>query len=229
VEVENLGRRVRAQGGEVSYKRNLDGSESPYELNATFFDALSGPGEAREEWVTRLGRFVCSQAILLALAGVPGIYVHSLFGSRNYREGYERSGWKRDLNHERLDLKELERALADPASESAQVFGRVASLLEARRSSSAFHPASPQRVLASPAGVLAVCRGPRDGETVLALHNLGSEPAEVGKEALLEALPAGGAEDLLTGRRAASAEALPLRPYEVLWLRYLASRDQAGA
>ena len=228
VEVENLGRRVRARGGEVSYKRNPDGSESPYELNATFFDALSGPSEAREEWATRLDRFVCSQAVLLALAGVPGIYVHSLFGSHNYREGYERSGWKRDLNHERLDLELLERALADPATESAQVFGRVTSLLEARRSSSAFHPASPQRVLASPPAVLAVRRGPRDGETVLTLHNLGSQPEEVGKDLLLEALPGGGAQDVLTGRRVTGAGTLLLAPYEVLWLRSMRTSPEAA-
>nr|MDQ6920707.1 sugar phosphorylase [Candidatus Dormibacteraeota bacterium] len=173
-------------------------------------------------------RFVCSQAILLALAGVPGIYVHSLFGSRNYREGYERSGWKRDLNHERLDLELLERALADPAAETAQVFGRVAALLEARRSSSAFRPASPQRVLATSPAVLAVCRGPRGGETVLTLHNLGSEPAEVGRDLLLEALPGDGGEDLLTGRRVSFAEALRLSSYEVLWLRISPPRSRGS-
>jgi hypothetical protein len=66
-----------------------------------------------------------------------------------------------------------------------------------------------------------VLRGPRDGETVLALHNLGGELAEVGKELL----PADGAEDLLSGRCVARAEALELSPYEVLWLRSPVSRE----
>jgi sucrose phosphorylase len=218
-EVEDLGRRVRTQGGEVSYKSNPDGSQSPYELNATFFDAISGPEGTAQDSVTRLDRFVCSQAILLAIAGVPGLYVHSLFGSHNYRAGYDRSGWKRDLNHERLDLDVLERVLADPACETTQVFGQVARLLEARRSSPAFHPASAQRVLHLSPSVLAVQRGPRQGETVLALHNLGGDPAPVGKDVLREALPAGGGEDLLSGGSVAATEHLSLDPYEVRWLR----------
>jgi glycosidase len=217
--VQNLVREVRAYGGEVSYKRNPDGSESPYELNSTLFDALSGPGEAAQDWQTRLDRFVCSQAVLLALAGVPGLYVHSLFGSHNDREGYERSGWKRDLNHQRLDLESLERALADPASESAQVFGRLAGLLEARRSSPAFHPASPQRVLPFSPAIFALRRGPRQGEEVLAMHNLGPEPARVRAHLLREALPGDSAEDLLSARRVRADESLSLQPYQVLWLR----------
>jgi glucosylglycerate phosphorylase len=217
--VQNLVREVRAHGGEISYKRNPDGSESPYELNSTLFDALSDPGEAAQDWPARLDRFVCSQAVLLALAGVPGLYVHSLFGSHNDRGGYERSGWKRDLNHQRLDLESLERALADPASESAQVFGRVAGLLEGRRSSPAFHPASPQQVLQFSPAIFALRRGPRQGAEVLALHNLRPEPARVRGDLLREALPGGSAEDLLSARRVRADETLSLQPYQVLWLR----------
>jgi glucosylglycerate phosphorylase len=220
-DVERLAEQVRAHGGEVSFKRNQDGSESLYELNATFFDALSDSSDAEEAWQTRLDRFVCSQAVSLALAGVPGIYVHSLFGSHNYRKGYERSGWRRDLNHQRLDLDVLERALADPSSETGQVFARMASLLEARRSSPAFHPTSPQLVHTISPAVFAVQRGPRAGEAVLALHNLSSEPAPVAKPLLEQVVPGADAEDLLSGRHVAAADSLSLDPYEVLWLRSL--------
>jgi len=218
-DVQNLVHQVRAHGGEVSYKRNPDGSESPYELNSTLFDALSDPGETAQERRTRLDRFVCSQAVLLALAGVPGLYVHSLFGSHNDREGYEQSGWKRDLNHQRLDLESLERDLADPASERAQVFGRIAALLEGRRSSPAFDPASPQLSLPFSPAIFALRRGPRQGEEVLALHNLGPETARVRGELLRETLPGEGADDLLSGRHVRVGESLSLQPYEVLWLR----------
>ena len=68
-EVQALADRVGAHGGEVSYKTNPDGSESPYELNATLFDILSNPNDASEPWETKRDRFLCSQAIMLALAG----------------------------------------------------------------------------------------------------------------------------------------------------------------
>ena len=112
-EIDDLARRVLAHGGQVSDKANPDGSVSPYELNTTFFDALSDPHAGAEAWSTKLDRFICSQAIMLALAGVPGIYIHSLFGSANDQEGFARSGWKRDLNHQRLKLAEVEARLSD--------------------------------------------------------------------------------------------------------------------
>ncbi|MBO0683066.1 MAG: sugar phosphorylase, partial [Candidatus Dormibacteraeota bacterium] len=79
--VEHLVEQVLAHGGEVSYKADPDGTESVYELNSTFFDILSDPADLGEPWPARLDRFICSQALMLAMAGVPGIYLHSLFGS----------------------------------------------------------------------------------------------------------------------------------------------------
>jgi sucrose phosphorylase len=216
-EVDGLVRRTLAHGGEVSYKTNPDGSESPYELNVTFFDALSDPDDRAEPWQTKLDRFICSQAIMLALAGVPGIYIHSLFGSHNHHAGYARSGWKRDLNHERLDLANLERRLADRTSEAAQVFARYARLLTARRAQPAFHPNAPQEVLAAGPSVFALRRGPHDGQTILALHNVGGEHKAIDVSVLGEGASRSH-QDLLSGRRIDRDKATELEPYQVLWL-----------
>lgn len=197
--VEHLVERVLAHGGEVSYKSDPDGTESVYELNSTFFDILSDPGDRGEPWPVKLDRFICSQALMLGLAGVPGIYLHSLFGSHNDRAGFARSGWKRDLNHERLDLGGLEQRLQDPGSEAAQVFSRYARLLELRRRQPALHPQSPQQVLDTGPAVFGLRRGPRAGQTLLALHNLS---------------PTAQAPDLAregVGR-------VELGPYEACWL-----------
>ncbi|MBO0702225.1 MAG: sugar phosphorylase, partial [Candidatus Dormibacteraeota bacterium] len=139
-EIEALADQVRRHGGQVSMKRDPDGGESAYELNATFMDALSHPAEP---WPRRRDRFLAAQSIMLALAGVPGIYVHSLFGSRNDHAAYRRSGWARDLNHGRLALGPLEAELGDAASETAQIFDGMSALLRERRAHSAFDPASP--------------------------------------------------------------------------------------
>jgi sucrose phosphorylase len=154
---------------------------------------------------------------MLALQGVPGIYLHSLFGSPNDHAGYAASGWKRDLNHERLDLPTLESSLAEPASRAARVFTRYAGLLAARRAEPAFHPNAPQQVLSPGPGVFALRRGPRDGRTVLALHNLSAEPRAI-DPASLGGADAADATDLLSGRRLAAGAPLTLQPYEVAWL-----------
>jgi sucrose phosphorylase len=206
--VATLADRTIAHGGEVSYKSNPDGSASPYELNGTWFDLLSNPNGA-DSRATRLDRFICSQAIMLALAGVPGIYIHSVLGSHNDHEGYARSGWKRDLNHERLQLPMLLVNLADPDSHSARTFARYSRLLAVRRAQPAFHPSAPQRVLDVGPAVFALERGPRDGQTILALHNLADAVVDANVPTDRTFI------NLLTDQTVVPTR---LRPYEVLWL-----------
>jgi hypothetical protein len=65
------------------------------------------------------------------------------------------------------------------------------------------------------AAILALRRGPREGRTILALHNLSGTPQAVDPAAL------GGAPayvDILGGRSVEARDALSLAPYEVLWL-----------
>lgn len=207
-EIGALADRVRRHGGQVSMKTDPGGGESPYELNATFADALSDPGEP---WPLRRDRFLAAQSIMLALAGVPGIYVHSLFGSHNDQAAYRRSGWARDLNHGHLHVTSLEGALADPSTETAQVFAGMSALLRARRDHPAFDPAAPQALPAAPRGVLAVRRGPSARGGVLCLVNLTDREVPVDVEALAGARVAGSLYGDLTGG------ALP--PCATVWLQ----------
>jgi glycosidase len=216
-EVQALADRVLAHGGQVSYKTNPDGTESPYELNGTLFDILSDPDGQREPWELKRGRFRCSQAIMLALAGVPGIYVHSLFGSRNDQAGFERSGWKRDLNHERLVLTEVERRLADPSSQTASIFDGYRRLLTARRAQPAFHPAAQQTVLDVGPGLFALQRGPRDGQTIVALHNVTAGKVQV-EPAALGLAGAADARNVLTDEPIETSSPIELGPYGVRWI-----------
>lgn len=216
-EVQALADRVVAHGGQVSNKTNPDGTESPYELNGTLFDILSDPDDASEPWERKRDRFLCSQAIMLAMAGVPGIYVHSLFGSHHDDEGFARSGWKRDLNHERLSLAEVERRLADPSSEAARVFAGYRRLLEVRRVQPAFHPSALQSVMDLGKPIFALRRGPRDGQAIVALHNvtadgLSGEPSAFGLRDVMEA------HDLISGEIVTQDSVFHLGPYAVRWL-----------
>ncbi|MDQ6919421.1 MAG: sugar phosphorylase, partial [Candidatus Dormibacteraeota bacterium] len=172
-----------------------------------------------EGWSTKLDRFICSQAIMLALAGVPGIYIHSLFGSPNDHAGFAKSGWKRDLNHQRLKLAAVESALSDPATREAQVFTRYARLIEVRRRQPAFNKRARQRVLEAGPGIFGLARGPREGQTLLTLHNVtASERVASG-----DWLVGGTAKDVISGRRFERTSTLQLAPYEVLWLQELPS------
>ncbi|MGE4549843.1 MAG: alpha-amylase family glycosyl hydrolase, partial [Opitutales bacterium] len=66
-EVFQLATKVEGRGGHVSMRSGDDGAEIPYELNVTYFDALSEPGD---DALTE-ARFRCSQAVALAMQGIP--------------------------------------------------------------------------------------------------------------------------------------------------------------
>ena len=213
-EVQWLAERVQAHGGYVSYKTNADGSESPYELNISYFDALSDP-EGGEPLALQVKRFMVSQAIMLALQGVPAIYVHSLFGSRNYLEGVEATGRYRSINREKLRRAELETALADPDTVRARVYTTYRRLLVARRKHSAFHPNGALCVLDLGPAVFALTRSAPDGsETLLCLHNVTGEAQEVTCSPDVAMTPL---QDIVGGD-VYEEETLTLAPYQILWL-----------
>jgi len=143
-EIDNLLRITTEHGGFVSYQIK-DGKKVPYELNITYFDAINDP--RRPDDPLAIKRFIASQAIMLALKGVPGIYIHSLLGSRNYLKGVEETGVNRMINREKLALDALESSLRDNTSVRHLVLEQFLRLLDARKRVRAFHPAGTRRVL----------------------------------------------------------------------------------
>lgn len=164
-EIDALVATVLAHGGYVSYKNNPDGSKSPYEMNISYFDALSNPA-GPETIDLQAARFLAAHAILLALRGLPAIYFHSLFGSRNDRPGAESSGIPRRINRKKLLLEDLESDLADEQSLRCRVFSGLGRMLEARSSQPAFGPFSGQTILEGPDEIFVIERVSRSNRIV---------------------------------------------------------------
>ena len=221
-EIDAMIQRVIDHGGLVSYKDDVSGAPIPYELNINYFDALSNP-HSEEPLNTQVDRFMTAQAIMLALVGVPGIYFHSLFGSRSWHEGVDLTGRNRTINRQKFDLAAFERELNDQSSLRHEVFQRYAQLLRARRMSSAFHPHGSQEVLNYGDAVFALLRFSPDGsERVLCLHNPSDQLQKVRIESReIFGLFAGVLIDLITGHRMDDLlnDMVALQPYQTLWLR----------
>lgn len=221
-EIDAVIQRVIDHGGLVSYKHDASGRQIPYELNINYFDALSSP-RSEEPLSTQVDRFMSAQAIMLALVGVPGIYFHSLFGSRSWHAGVERTGRNRTINRQKFELEEFERDLNDESSLRHQVFQRYAQLLRARQMSVAFHPHGGQEVFDYGEAVFALLRfSPDKSERVLCLHNLSDQPQRVRIETKeIFGLFAGALTDLISGQRKDELvnDTLALQPYQTLWLR----------
>lgn len=220
-EIAALCRRVEEHGGFVSMKSNGDGSESPYELNTTWWSALNREDKG-EPIELQVDRFICSRAIGLALRGVPGIYLPSLFGSRNDVEAVKREGVKRSINRTSLREEALFDAFAEPDSLPARIASRFIPLLEKRTTDAAFHPNGAQRVLNADPRVFALLRiSPDPGDSrVLCLANVSEEsvPLVIPREE--SGLSSARLSDILAGRTIEGDVAvLTLKPYEVLWLK----------
>ena len=219
-----MARRVEAHGGNVTYRTNTDGSQSPYELNIVYFDALNDP-RSDEGQDLQVARFLCSQAILLSLAGVPGIYVHSLFGSRNWTEGVAETGRYRTINRRKFDRGELEADLSDTGSVPHQVFAGYSKLLERRTNEPAFHPAGDQQVLAVNSALFALLRtSPDMTSQVLCIHNVTDEEVHFALDTtMLDLAPTARVTDILSGSTWATGEdggcSFSVPAYGILWLK----------
>lgn len=206
-----LAERTRQHGGQVSYKTNADGSESPYELNITYFDAINPPQLTQDNPEQAIARFMVSQAIMLALRGVPGIYFSSLFGERNWQAGVQQTGRARTINRRKFQRDALQATLNDETALPTQIFTRYQHLLHIRTTQPALHPLSTQTIHDLSPAVVAIERG-TDETRLLALHNVTAERVTV-------ALPVtGNWHDLLAGDAAPYTQLLTLAPYQICWL-----------
>jgi hypothetical protein len=166
-------------------------------------------------------RFIAAHAIMLALVGVPGIYFHSLLGSRGWPAGVALTGHNRTINRQKLLRAELETELARPGSLRRCVFRRLARLLRVRAEQPAFDPYGNQHVLPCGEPVFALLRESRQaGERALCLHNVSGAAQNVDVD-LRSTLGSGEYVDLVSGTAFEGGErrAISLSPHQVLWLR----------
>jgi glucosylglycerate phosphorylase len=199
---------VKANEGQVSYRQNPNGSESPYELNITYMDAILADTSS-----ARADKFLASQAIQYALPGVPATYIHSLLGSRNWVEGVKQTGRARSINREKLPIEKLISELNDPESFRAQVFFPYLDLIRTRKRQGAFHPNAGFDILQVNPNVFGIKRHSKD-QTIYALTNISSKSVSV---SLAEMASTDRTTDLITGQTVKTA-AFDLNPYQYMWL-----------
>jgi sucrose phosphorylase len=213
-EVDALLETMRRRGGYISTKSNSDGTESPYELNISYFDAFRD-SEGDNRW--HVPMFMVSQIVALSFKGIPAVYLHCLTATPNDTLGVERTGMTRSVNRRKWDRAELERLLNDPATETGRVFAQYRRLLALRRRQPAFHPDAAQQLLAIDDSVFCFERIARDDvQRILVVANLSCRTVGLSLARLPADLPQRG--DLLeiqTPRIAAGS--LTLAPYAVFW------------
>jgi len=195
--------------GLVSSRTLSGGEERPYELNCTFLDLISRAGE---ETSTTIARFVASQAVVLAMPGVPAIYIQSLLGTRNDLDRVSQTGRARSINRSQHAYSAVKDKLAAEESLESRVFSGISDLISVRREHAAFDPYSPSRVLDLGPKVFAIQRGRSDyGATISCIVNLTDERISIDISKNVAGI------DLLTNTRIGQGgHTLP--PYAIRWL-----------
>lgn len=205
--VDAMAATVRERGGAVSMRAMADGSTRPYELNISYIDGLV-PLAADD--ATRAAAMVAAHAILLSLAGLPGIYIHSLLGSRSDLAGMAATGRNRSINREKLDVARVRAELDEPSNLRHRVFAGISRLLRARAAEPALHPDAAQ-IVHRAAPELFVLERQSGERRLVAAVNVTKRPATLRLDR-----PAGW-RDTLSGERFNASE-IAMPAYAARWL-----------
>ncbi|MBM94563.1 MAG: alpha-amylase [Oceanospirillaceae bacterium] len=216
-EVQDLIDCMHRFGGFVSMKANPDGTESPYEINISLFDACMGTRRGVDH--LQVQRFLCSQAIMLAMQGIPAVYIHSLTASPNDLNHVEQTGRTRSINRRIWNWNELECLLENPVTPQAEVYREVIRMIDIRRQQPAFHPSARQDIIRISSDILVNKRTAESGQVIYTISNVTERLIDM-PLATLGFLPSGLA-DLLAQEQQPIDEVLSLGPYQTVWLTNL--------
>ncbi len=178
-EYQELLATMKRFGGRISMRRQSDGSETPYEINISLFDAMKGTVKGEDEW--QIQRFLCSQTIMMSVEGIPAFYIHSLLATPNYAEGIEKTGINRTINRYKWNYDELEQKLSDPTTPQAMVLKELSRLIKIRRQQGAFHPNATQYTLhpGNPALFAFWRQSMSRDQSIFSVHNLSDQVQEL--------------------------------------------------
>jgi len=197
-------------GGKISYKRQVDGSQIPYELNINFFDALS---DRSHDEVLNIRKFLGAHAIAIALKGIPGIYIHSLLGSKSWKKGVEQLGYNRAINREKLQIEQVLSELKAVDSTRHQIFYPLKKMLEFRTTQKSLSLKASQRVILVSEQVFILKRSFED-ETIFLLVNLSDTEQVID---INEFPKSGDFQDMMNEGK--TLDQLIIDPYAFLWLK----------
>jgi len=200
---------LKEEGALVNYKKNSDGTESPYEINVTYLDALNKQSTSDD---IRVKRFLLAHSILLTFQGVPAIYIQSMLGSRNDYAGVEKTGMNRSINRQKYSLVEIEKELNETGSLRNRVFTELTKIIQVRKEEKLFNPDVKMEVLEFNEKVFAIKRIKED-DSIVILHNLSDEQVKCDLN--------GKFINIFTGEVEEFNEYISLNSYQFLWLKPL--------
>ena len=190
-------------------------------MNIALFDALQGTIDKGRD-LLQVDRFVCAHAIMLALEGIPAIYLHSFLASENDHQRVEHTGRARSINRRIWTETDLRDALADSSRHHSVVFQRLKHLLQLRSAQPAFHPNATQFTMHLGTKLFAFWRQSMDRrQSIFCIYNVTAEVQSVNLSDI-NLIGTDHWRDLVSGDEYDDQQgALELAPYQYLWVTNL--------
>ena len=216
-EINTLTETMQSFGGEISWRTGKDGTERPYEVNITLFDALQGTVNGKDQYGEV--RFLCAHTIMLALEGIPAFYIHSLLATENDHERYAKTGRKRSINRTQWDINDIDQRLSDQSTHHARINKKLKQIIQVRKKQKAFHPNATQFTLHLGDHIFGFWRQSMDrSQSVFSISNITHQPQQL---SLLD-INLISTEiwiDLLTGEKIHGIDGkIHLEPYQSVWI-----------
>jgi sucrose phosphorylase len=210
---------MQSFGGEISWRVGDSGVKKPYEVNIALFDALKGTVKGPDDY--GMQRFICAHALMLALEGIPGLYLHSLVATGNDHDNYLKTGRERSINRHQWQYETLKGVLDDEQSQHAVSYGVLRDLIGIRKKQLAFHPNATQFTLHMGEQIFGFWRQSLDrDQSIFCLYNI-SDQSQSLHLSDLNLIVNEPWRDLISGKTFDNADestALSFEPYQAMWI-----------
>ena len=178
---------------------------------------MQGTLDGPDQW--NIERFICAHAIMMALEGIPAIYIHSLVGTHNDQEKFEKTQQNRAINRHQWNYDALSKQLSDKDSSHFKVYDLITKLLHLRQQQKAFHPNATQFTLHLNEQLFGFWRQSMDRrQSIFCIYNVSDQPQSL-HITDLNLIITDRWWDLISGHIFdENTESISLSPYQVLWI-----------
>ena len=216
--IHNLLVESEKRGGLVSHRRLSNGDDQPYELNISWWSAMSNEGS--DNTVFQFERFLLSQLFTLSIKGVPAFYLPSVLASPNDIDSFRKTGQRRDLNREKFEANQLLDVLKNFDSPASKNISYLTHIVKVRSRLKAFHPEASMKCISTNIANCIILQRGLDEDSVYVICNMSSKFLSISplnQINSLELTPEKRLLDNITGSYF-NTDTFNLNPYQVVWL-----------
>ena len=216
--IHNLLVESEKRGGLVSHRRLSNGDDQPYELNISWWSAMSNEGS--DNTVFQFERFLLSQLFTLSIKGVPAFYLPSVLASPNDIDSFRKTGQRRDLNREKFEANQLLDVLKNFDSPASKNISYLTHIVKVRSRLKAFHPEASMKCISTNIANCVILQRGLDEDSVYVICNMSSKFLSISPLNQIKSLdltPEKRLLDNITGSYF-NTDTFKLNPYQVVWL-----------